>query len=72
MNAALEDEIGARVEAMAVTGDIPEHERRRAALEDILELSTDDIGCYSDAERLAWNRIRSAARKALAETVEPK
>jgi len=62
---ALQDEVDARVEAMAVTGDICEAERGVTALEDIADMTADEHGCQTPAERRAWNRIRREARHEL-------
>jgi len=59
--ALLESEIEARVDAMAATGDISPEDRRRQALEDIIELDPWNHAAYTKAETKSWNVIRRAA-----------
>lgn len=71
LSAELRDEVEARIEAMAASGDIPEDEREATALDDIAELSAADHGAYTAAERAKWNRLRAEARRALAAKEQP-
>lgn len=65
---ALQDEVKARVEALLDTEDnegVAAAELEVTALGDVVDLSAEDHGCQTAAERRAWNRIRAEAEAEL-------